>query len=237
MENLVTVVDVAQCLGLSLPETERALKKSGLRPLVSNGTPRYRRDELLHWLESEFGSLTVERLKHVDYSNASSAGLDPSQQFVTSLLEGGRIHPMVTARTRASLLRTLAELACATYLTYDEQALREQLEEREQVFSTALENGVAFPHPRDIRRIHMEGDLLLLVRTAGPIPFGAPHGRLTGLFFLLLLPTPGVHLHVLARLTRLVRNPELVRALEESPDAVDMLDAISTAEAGLVTAR
>jgi PTS system nitrogen regulatory IIA component len=235
MDNFLTVVEVARCLGLSIPETEKALRKSGLRNALVSGTQRYQRDELLHWLEVHFGSLTVDRLKTVDYSNASTAGLDPSKTYVSGLLEGN-IHPMVAARTRSSLLRTLAGLACETGLTWDESALRMQLCEREDAVSTALPNGVAFPHPRDIRKIFVEGDILILARTPSPIPFGAPGGRLSGLFFLMLLPSPSVHLHVLARLSRMVRDERLVSDLEEAGDATEMLGVLRLAESQIVAA-
>jgi mannitol/fructose-specific phosphotransferase system IIA component (Ntr-type) len=234
MENFLTVVEVARCLGLSIPETEKVLRKSGLRCAFVSGTQRFQRDELLHWLEVHFGSLTVDRLRTVDYSNASTAGLDPSKQYVSGLLEGN-IHPMVAARTRSSLLRSLAGLACATGLTWDEAALYDQICEREDAVSTALSNGVAFPHPREIRKIYLEGDVLILARTPSPIPFGAPGGRLSGLFFLLLFPSPSVHLHVLARLSRMVREEALVRKLCDASDEAEMLDAIRSAESGIVS--
>ncbi len=233
MENFLTAVEVAQCLGVSLPEADRILHRSALKATMVGGQKRYVRDELLHWLESTFGSLTVERLRNVDMSNASNAGLDPLQPFVSSMLEG-RIHPIVPARTRVSLIRSLAEIAVGTGLTYDEHLLSEQIASREEIVSTALPNGVAFPHPRDMRSVYMEDDLLILARTASPIPFGAPGGRLTGMFFLLLLPSPSVHLHVLARLNRMIRDRSLVEALEEAPGSTEMLDAVRSAESALL---
>ncbi len=236
MENFLTAVEVAQCLGVSLPEADRVLRKSSLGTTLVNGQKRYRRDELLHWLEGTFGSLTVERLRNVDLSNASSAGLDPSQPYVSNMLEGGRIHPLVPARTRVSLIRSLAELAVETGLTYDEHLLAEQLATREEVVSTALPNGVAFPHPKDMRSVFMEDNLLILARTPSPIPFGAPAGRLTGIFFLLLFPSPSVHLHVLARLNRMVRDQGRVEALEEASDESEMLEIIRDSEYRLLQA-
>jgi len=235
MENFLTVVEVARCLGLSIPETERALRKSGLHSSFVAGVQRYHRDELLHWLEIHFGSLTVDRLRTVDYSNASTAGLDPSQTYASALLESN-VHSCVPARTRSSLLRTLASMACRTELTWDEPLLYDQLCEREEASSTALPNGVAFPHPRDIRKLYVEGDILLLARTASPIPFGAPGGRLTGLFFLLMFTSPSVHLHVLARLNRIVRSEEVVRSLEEAEDDSAMMRTVRKAEEAIVAA-
>ncbi len=236
MDNHLTLVEIAQCLGVSIPEADRIIKRSALEASMIGGQKRFRRDAILHWLEGQFGSLTIEKLRNVDLSNASNAGLDPSQPFVTQMLECGNIHPMVPARTRASILRTLSELACATGATYDEHSLLEQLLEREEISSTALPIGIAFPHPRDMRRIYTENDILILARTAGPLPFGAPGGRLTGMFFLLLFPDPSVHLHVLARLNRMLRDPSLVEALEEAAGAFEMLELLRAAEHELLPA-
>jgi mannitol/fructose-specific phosphotransferase system IIA component (Ntr-type) len=236
MENFLTVVEVAKCLGVPIPEAEKVLRRSGLRTTLVAGQRRYQRDDLIGWLENEFGSFTVERLRNMDLSNASNAGLDPSLPFITMLLEQGNIHSSVPARTRSSMLRSLAALACGTGLTWDDTALLEQLQEREEIVSTALPNGVAFPHPRDIRRIYVEGDVLLLARPSAPVAFGAPSGRLTSLFFLLLLPSPSVHLHVLARLNRMIRDERTVEALVQADTAKDMLEIVRTAETGLVSA-
>ncbi|HOA04575.1 MAG TPA: PTS sugar transporter subunit IIA [Candidatus Fermentibacter daniensis] len=235
MENYLTALDVAKCLGVSLPEADRILHRSSLKTTLVAGQKRYRRDELFQWLESTLGSLTVERLRNLDMSNASNAGLDSSETYISDLLSGGRIHAMVPARTRSSLIRSLAELAVETGLTYDEHLLVEQISDREDVFSTALPNGVAFPHPKDMRSVYMEDNLILLVRTASPIPFGAPAGRLTGLFFLLLLPSPSVHLHVLARLNRIVREQAVVDSLEQASDSIEMLETIRKAEVSLLS--
>ncbi len=235
MENFLTLIEVARCLGLSIPDTEKALRKSGLRSSFASGQRRYLRDDVVEWLEAEFGSLTAERLRNMDLSNASTAGLDPSQPFVTRILEAGNIHAAVPARTRSSMLRSLAALACESGATYDERALLEELEERESVVSTALPVGVAFPHPRDMRRIYVENDLLLLARTLSPIPFGAQGGRLTSLFFLLLFPDPSMHLHVLARLNRLLRDDRLIGGLLAAEDEQEMLFLVKCVEEALIS--
>ena len=59
-------------------------------------------------------------------------------------------------------------------------------------------------------------------RTASGIPFGAPNRELTDLFFLVLCRDSRTHLHVLARLGRLLQQDgflDRLRAAEDSAAA------------------
>ncbi len=234
--SFITIPDVAVCLGISVREAKKMLGSSGLRSKRISGDISFERNELLNWLGRKLGTLSLDRLKDADLTGGSNTGLDPSTPFVRRLLEEGMVNARVSANTSASLLRKLAAIACETGRIFDGKLLMDLLSEREKVSSTALPVGVAFPHPADSRKLYMEQNVLILVRTLHPIPFGEPSGRLTSLFFLLLFDQPTVYLHVLARLNRIIRFQGLVDRLTQVDSSEEMLDLITKAEKELLSA-
>jgi PTS system nitrogen regulatory IIA component len=233
MDNHLTLTDTARCLGMSLKEASRVVDRAGLKTVLYQGRKCYLRSDIVDWLASEFGSLAADRLAAAEQSNAETVGLDPSAHLITDMLFGKIILPS-NVGTGASMLRTIANEACRTGATYDEKAILEQLKQREDINSTALRCGVALTHPMDISRLYVEQSLLMLFRPPHPLPFGESSGRLTALFFLMLFPMANEHLHVLARLTRMLRSDDFVEALIIADDEYSMLDLIEERESEIV---
>jgi PTS system nitrogen regulatory IIA component len=127
----------------------------------------------------------------------------------------------------------MVELAAKTGWLWDTAKMAEAVRAREDMMSTAMENGVALMHPRRPMATILGQAFLVFGRTEGGIPFGAAHGGLTDLFFLILSVEDRGHLRVLARLSRLISDQALVRALREAPDAVAAHEIIAERECQL----
>ena len=68
-------------------------------------------------------------------------------------------------------------------------------------------------------------------RTASGIPFGAPGRGLTDLFFLVLCRDSRTHLHILARLGRLIQTSGFLDELRSAPDSSSAYEVICKADA------
>lgn len=213
MNRFITEKEIARFLGESLPEVNRSIRNAGLKSLRKQGKTVYDRNDVLNWISANFSSLTTERLIKADEASGDSGGLDPSTCGITRLLLEGGVYFPERISTRPSVFRFLSETAVEKGCVYDASELREQLEERENVVSTALRCGVALVHPVEIARMYVEHELLLLMIPPHPVPFGEASGRLTSMFFLLLFPDPHRHVHVLARINRLLRSDDFIEAL------------------------
>jgi nitrogen PTS system EIIA component len=116
--------------------------------------------------------------------------------------------------------QALQELAAkAAQLTgQNERAVFEVLLQREKLGSTGVGNGIAIPHGKLPKLDRLFG---LFARLDRPIDFEALDGQPVDLVFLLLAPeTAGAdHLKALARVARLLRDPDVARKLRESRDA------------------
>jgi nitrogen PTS system EIIA component len=115
--------------------------------------------------------------------------------------------------------QALQELAAkAAQLTgQNERAVFEVLLQREKLGSTGVGNGIAIPHGKLPKLDRLFG---LFARLDRPIDFEALDGQSVDLVFLLLAPeTAGAdHLKALARVARLLRDPDVARKLRESRD-------------------
>jgi len=113
------------------------------------------------------------------------------------------------------------------------QTLLRALHEREQLHSTGIGDGIALPHARNALVGLVEQPIIVFGRHAEGIPYGAIDSVPARLFFLLIAPTVTQHLAILARLSRVLRDPKLRRSLlsADKPDKVIAL--IREAEAQL----
>lgn len=235
MSVFLSETDIARFLGQSLPDTRNAIKSSKLKAILRQGCKVFQREDVLNWLAENFNSLTSERLMLADHSSADTAGLDPFSCGITNLLAENEIYFPENASTKASLFRYISNKSVECGAVYDAVELREQLEQREMVISTALKCGAALIHPLDIRQLFIEKELLLLVIPPHPLPFGEPSGRLTSLFFLLLFPDPHRHVHILARLNRLLRSNDFIEAMLCAATHEEALDIVYRRELDVIS--
>jgi excisionase family DNA binding protein len=97
--------------------------------------------------------------------------------------------------------------------------------ERESLSSTAMEGGVAFLHTRAKDKGKIVRPFIIVGRSWEGIPFGGSDGQPTYLFFLLGLKYDRLHLPILGRLARALRNPATIAKLRSlsSPDQLRAL--------------
>ena len=138
------------------------------------------------------------------------------------------------AATRGSALRELVRLAEQSWQVYDPEAVLLAIQQREELASTALPNGVAIPHPRRPMPSALGEPIMAFGRTASGVPFGAEHGNLTDIFFLVACRDDRTHLHVLARLSRLLLRPGFVDELRAGGNDRGNLAVIEAAERELI---
>jgi PTS system nitrogen regulatory IIA component len=142
---------------------------------------------------------------------------------LNDLIAPNAILPALKVNNKKQAIQEIAARA-AELTGMNERSVLEILLQREKLGSTAVGNGVAIPHGKLPKLGRLFG---LFARLDRPIDFEALDGQPVDLLFLLLAPeTAGAdHLKALARVARLLRDPEVARKLRESRDA-DALYAV-----------
>ena len=139
------------------------------------------------------------------------------------------------AGTRDSVLRELVKLSERSFQVYDPAALLLAIRQREEIGSTALPSGVAIPHPRRPLPDTAQGDgFIAFGRTPRGVPFNAPDGSLTDLFFLICCRDASTHLRTLARLSRMMLREGFVEALRAAETVVETYQLIQLTERELI---
>jgi len=136
---------------------------------------------------------------------------------LADLVAPNAILPGLRVNGKKQALQELAAQAAA--LTgQNERSIFEILLQREKLGSTAVGNGIAIPHGKMAKLNRLFG---LFARLDRPIDFEALDGQLVDLVFLLLAPEAAGadHLKALARVARLLRDPEMARKLRDCRDA------------------
>ena len=136
---------------------------------------------------------------------------------LADLVAPNAILPGLRVNGKKQALQELAAKAAA--LTgQNERSIFEILLQREKLGSTAVGNGIAIPHAKMAKLNRLFG---LFARLDRPIDFEALDGQLVDLVFLLLAPEAAGadHLKALARVARLLRDPEMARKLRDCRDA------------------
>jgi PTS system nitrogen regulatory IIA component len=135
----------------------------------------------------------------------------------SDLVSPNAIIPALKVNGKKQALQEIAAKA-ATLTGQSERAILEILLQREKLGSTGVGNGVAIPHGKLPKLNNVFG---LFARLERPVDFEALDGQPVDLVFLLLAPeTAGAdHLKALARVARLLRDPDVARKLRESRDA------------------
>ena len=111
-----------------------------------------------------------------------------------------------------------------------QQILLRALREREQLHSTGIGDGIALPHARNALVGLVHDPLMAFGRHDTGVPFDAIDKAPARLFFLLLAPTVTQHLAILARLTRLLRDPKLRKNLLVANSPEELIASIREAE-------
>lgn len=124
--------------------------------------------------------------------------------------------PALKVNNKKQALQEIAERA-AELTGRPEREILEVLMQRERLGSTAIGNGIAIPHGKLAKLDRLFG---LFARLDRPIDFEALDGQPVDLIFLLLAPenAGADHLKALARIARLLRDPDTIRLLRDSTD-------------------
>ena len=234
----LNIDELADHLHVARRHVEKLIKEGDLPVTMRGGRMLFVREEIDDWASQRLLRLPGQSLDwyHKRIMPATRL-LFPRAALIPALLPPEYIDLALPAKTKAAVIRDMAGLAERTGLVFDARELRDSVEEREALCSTALPGGLAVLHARQQKPFRFERSFLVLGRTIQAIPFGAPDGRASRLFFLLCCQEEDIHLHTLARLCLLARKTNVLDQLLEAADATAAHAALVAAEASLLPAE
>ncbi len=122
------------------------------------------------------------------------------------------------SRKKISVLTEIVHHLAIQKRISDERFILDMLKNRENLGSTGLGNGVAFPHGRSLA---IKNLTVLFARSASGVDFDSLDGKPTQVFFLILAPSDKgseTYLAILSELIGLIQKPAKLKALCEVTD-------------------
>jgi len=212
---LLTMHELAVYLHLDEQTVTKLVSASKIPSLLVDRQYRFKRDQIDAWIEEQ---LVGDDENFVDVPDGMKLPLEdllPDQAIITNM----------RATTPIAVIDELAARAYTNGWLTDKPWFVGAVVERESLSSTAMEGGVAFLHTRAKDKGKIGRPFIVVGRSWSGISFGAADGNPTYLFFLLGLKYDRLHLPILGRLARALRNPTTNAKLRSlsSPDQVRAL--------------
>jgi PTS system nitrogen regulatory IIA component len=199
------------------------------------GEWRFSHAEIHHWLEERIGVWDDAELSRLETALDRQASVDDGAFSLADRLPLEGVAVPLVARTKNSIIDSMAELAAATGHLWDPTQMAAAVRQREELYPTALETGVALLHPRRPLTSILAEPVLALGITSQGVPCGSARG-LTDIFFLIASVDDRGHLRTLARLSRLIGSEGLLSALRAAPDAATARNCLLEADERLPAA-
>lgn len=227
MEDL-DVGQLATYLNLNPDKVVKMATRGRLPGRRVGGQWRFSEAEIHHWVEDQIGVSDADELVRYERVVAPKFATH-STPSIASLCPSTRIEVPFLGRTRGSVIRRMCELATIGGMMWDAAAMRTAVENREQMHPTALQCGVALMHPRRPQTSILAESVIALGVCASPVPF-SDQGQLTDVFFLICSYDDPTHLRILARISRLITDTDLLDSLRASSGPSGAHQAIVDAE-------
>ena len=168
----MTAKELAKLLSVDARKVEQLAQRGKIPCQRIKGEYRFNRAEITQWLQTKMSTMDSDNLAGLDAGLTAQRQAHQDDAVVIPLLRTEAVTPNLGSRTKNSTLRGLVALAQETGLVYDDDALLQAIVHREELHSTAMDHGVAIPHPRRPLPYDIAEPILLVARTTQGICFG-----------------------------------------------------------------
>ena len=154
--------------------------------------------------------------------------------YLSDLLTPASIQLQLKGGNRDAVLAELIEhIPSIAGQPAAKKTLLRALQEREDLHSTGIGDGVALPHARNALVGLVDRAVVVFGRHPAGIPYAAEDHIPAKVFFLLVATNVSEHLRLLARISRLLRNPKLRQELFKVEKTENVLRLLRDAEQGM----
>jgi PTS system nitrogen regulatory IIA component len=154
--------------------------------------------------------------------------------IIGECLNPATVNLQLRSETRDDALRELVQMIPELHGRAAEQlALWQALHDREKLHTTAVGEGLAFPHARNPMGNLLRRCIIVIGRHSQGISWEAGDGKPVRLLFLLAAPSLTEHLHLLGQMSRILRDAKTREEILNAPDAAKTIEILKAAESRL----
>jgi PTS system nitrogen regulatory IIA component len=145
---------------------------------------------------------------------------------ITDFLTRDRVIAELTGKEKSAILKEMADQLAGSESGLEPTQILQVLEDREKISTTAIGEGVAIPHGKlpNVQKVSA-----VFARSLQGVDFASLDGEPTYLFFTLIAPQDAAadHLKALARISRLLKDPDLRRRLMAAATSQELYHTIA----------
>jgi nitrogen PTS system EIIA component len=221
------IKDVADLLNVSETTIRRWLSDGKIPAYKINHQYRFNRLEIEDWVMGQRVSTTPESLTFdkKERNSEESPSKSGRQQFsLYRAIHQGGVFFDINGETKNELIKnTMKKVAKSIHL--DPEVITELLLERENLQSTALNQGIALPHTRECP-IQAGRDAVFVVFPKHPIDYEALDDQPVHSLFFLFASDDKKHLHLLAKIAHFSTQNEARAFLQTKPNKDQLLEYV-----------
>ncbi len=217
---LLTLAEVAHYLKVAEKTVLRMVHNNEIPSIKVASQWRFRRSMIDDWLMSQMKSPPKNELVKLIEATRQPVPISrlTDKRFILMNIQPG---------SKEEILRQLIRPLVDQGFVKDGDEFLAKLIEREQMISTALGRGIAFPNIRRPREAEAIQPVLEIGICRQGTDFEALDGEKTTLFFLLYTDSDVVHLRVMAKLNMLLGERKLAGKILEAPNEEGVLEVLS----------
>ncbi|MDR2539279.1 MAG: PTS sugar transporter subunit IIA [Chlamydiales bacterium] len=235
----LTIKDVAELFNISETAIHRLLLHNKIPSYCINGEHRFGLIEIENWMLK----FDLKKLQETASCDQQTYPLADQKQQV-QIESGGRVQfclyralhqgdvlANVKGNKKEEIISSVAKIV-APKLNVDADVLTELLIDREDLSPTALGNGLAIPHTREILT-KRSFDMVFIVYPESPLEYGALDSKSVHTLFFLFAGSDKAHLQLLAKLAHFSSHKQAFQLLLDGSDKATLLDFVRNWEGQL----
>jgi nitrogen PTS system EIIA component len=227
----MTIEEAAEYLHLDIRELHKLVQKREVPHENTRGQIVFRKNHLRDWSTQRIVAFKEKHLHDFHIQTHKNHPVpDRTKPFLSGFLNADYCIDYIASKSKSKILKNLADKAFETGNVCDADELFSLLEEREELFSTGLEGGIAIPHTRVHSEYLFLENFLVIGRIPGGVPFGAIDNKLTDLFIMPCTMDDKLHLYTITRIAMMLQKTDLAERLRTAADRHEMYDAFIESE-------
>jgi PTS system nitrogen regulatory IIA component len=219
---LLSLTETAALLNADEKKVLHWIRKEGLPACKVNDEYRLNKVDLLEWA-------TEQRIKVSPEIFADTDGTEESSPPLSRMIKAGGVFYDVAGDSKEQVLRTIVGLLDIPP-AIDRDFMLQVLLAREALGTTAIGDGIAIPHVRNPILLRVDAPTITLCFLKHPIDFKAVDEKPVDTLFTLITPSVKLHLHLLAKLAYVLRDPRFKTVLQRQGPASEILAAVRLIE-------
>ena len=214
----LTIQEVSKLLNLPTSTVERWIRQGNIPVYKHEGEYLFIEKDLRKWAKSH-GIVFSSELREPLVRDATRTFSLPFAMKRGGALQG------ITGDDPSAVLKAVVE-AAPLDPSINRNELLARLIEREELATTGIGRGIAIPHPRSPLKDGPEEPSITTCFLEAPVEYGAIDGLPVFALFLMINPSPKVHLRLLGKLSHLLRDSSFIDFLRGRPLANELLSRV-----------